>query len=84
MSDEVKASSPNQPLLDLYVKVIKEKNGEESITEAYINEANGHMPVLRINNEEWHDVAKTIRDDENMRFDYVMILMVVLSLDYSC
>jgi len=74
MTEEMKASSPKQPLLDLYVKVITEKVGEATIKEAYINEPNSHMPTLIIDKENWHEAAELIRDDENMRFDYLMNL----------
>lgn len=74
MSEEVKASSPNQPLLDSYVAVISEKVSAEAIKEAYINEANGHMPTLIIDKKNWTDVVSIIRDDENLKFNYLMNL----------
>ncbi len=74
MSEETKASSPKQPLLDQYVKLITEKVGETAIKEAYINEVNSHMPSFIIDKELWHDVALLIRDNENMQFDYLMNL----------
>ncbi|TCS83399.1 NADH-quinone oxidoreductase subunit C [Tepidibacillus fermentans] len=74
MSEEVKASSPKQPLLDQYVKIIKEQVGEEAIKDAFINEPNDHMPVLVINKDKWYDVAKLLKDHPEMRFDYLMNL----------
>ncbi len=74
MSDEVKASSPKQPLLDSYVKIISEKVSEEAVKEAYINELNSHMPTLIIENEKWYEVAKIIHDDQDMKFDFLMNL----------
>lgn len=74
MSDEVKASSPKQPLLESYVKIISEKIGEETIKESYVNEPNKHMPTLIIDKDKWHDAAQLIHDDENLRFDYLMNL----------
>ncbi|MFV9510415.1 NADH-quinone oxidoreductase subunit C [Tepidibacillus sp. LV47] len=74
MSEEVKASSPKQPLLDNYVKIIKEQIGEDTIKEAFINEVNDHMPILIVNKDKWHDVAKLIKDHPEMQFDYLMNL----------
>ncbi|OEF99826.1 hypothetical protein BHF71_01220 [Vulcanibacillus modesticaldus] len=74
MSDEIKASSPKQAVLDTYVKIISEKVSENAIKEAYINEPNSHRPTLIIDKEYWHDVALVIRDDENMQFNYLMNL----------
>lgn len=74
MSEEMKASSPKQPLLDSYVKLITEKLGEAAIKEAYINEPNKHTPTLIIDKEVWHDAAQMIRDDSDFRFNYLMNL----------
>jgi len=74
MSEEVKASSPKQPLLDSYVKIISEQVAQDAVKEAYINEVNSHMPALIIRKENWHDVALIIRDKEDMQFDYLMNL----------
>lgn len=74
MSEEVKASSPNQPLLDSYVMVISEKISVEAIKEAYINEANTHMPTLIIDKKYWADVAPFLRDEENFKFNFLMNL----------
>ena len=74
MSEEIKASSPKQPLVDSYVKIITEKLGEAAVKEAYINEPNQHMPTLIIDKEVWHEAAQMIRDDVNFRFDYLMNL----------
>jgi len=73
-NQEVKAPSPKQPLLDSYVKIITQEIGEEAIKEAYINEQNSHMPTLIIAKEKWHDVAQLLRDNSNMKFDYLMNL----------
>ena len=74
MSDEIKASSPKQPMLDSYVKSISDNISNEAIKEAYINELNSHMPTVIVNKEHWHNVAKFIREDQGLAFDYLMNL----------
>lgn len=74
MSEEVKASSPKQPLLDTYVNLISNKISEKAIKEGYINETNSHMPTLIVDKEYWYEVAKVIHDDESMKFDFLMNL----------
>lgn len=74
MSEETKASSPKQPLLDLYTKTISEKVSEQAIKDSYINEKNSHVPTLVIEKEYWHEVAKLVHDDQDFRFDYLMNL----------
>lgn len=73
-NEEVKAPSPKQPLLDSYVKLITQEVGEEAISESYINEVNDHMPVLVVDKNKWFDVAKILRDQSDMKFDYLMNL----------
>ncbi|KXG44647.1 NADH-quinone oxidoreductase subunit C [Tepidibacillus decaturensis] len=74
MSDEVKVPSPNQPKLDAYINIITEQVGEAAIKESFINEPNAHMPVLVIDKEYWHDVAKLLHSHDQMKFDYLMNL----------
>lgn len=74
MSEEVKAPSPKQPLLDSYVKLISENIGETAVKEAYINEVNSHMPTIVIDKQYWYEAASFIRDNESFRFDYTMNL----------
>ncbi|WP_339060885.1 NADH-quinone oxidoreductase subunit C [Tepidibacillus marianensis] len=74
MSEEVKASSPKQPLLDQYVKLIQQQIGEEAVKESFINEPNAHMPVLIIDKAKWHEVAKLVKDHPEMKFNYLMNL----------
>jgi len=74
MSEEVKASSPKQPLLDQYVKLIQQQYGEGAVMESFINEPNDHMPVLVIDKAKWHEVAQLVKDHQDMKFDYLMNL----------
>ena len=66
-----KAPSKNQPYLDKYVKIIREKLGAEVIEGGYINELAKEVPTLIIKNESWHDVAKLLKEDEQLAFDYL-------------
>lgn len=74
MTDEIKASSPKQPTLDQYIKLISDNFGEGVIKDSFINEPNDQMPMLVIDKAKWHDIAKFLRDNENLRFDYLMNL----------
>ena len=71
---EEKQPSPKQPTLDAYVKVIKEKVGEEAITSAYINEVNSHRPTLIVDKNKWLEVAALLKSEEGFKFDYLMNL----------
>lgn len=66
-----KAPSKNQPVLDEFVKVIGEKFGTEVIEASYINELAKEVPTLVIKNENWHDVAQFIKQEERLHFDYL-------------
>lgn len=66
--------------LDLYVKIITDKFGENVMKESYLNEPNSHMPILTIDKEKWHDVAVVLHDDINMKFNYLMNLS---GIDYE-
>lgn len=73
MSEEIKASSPKQPLLDSYVNILNEQF-PNAIKEAYINEPNSHMPTFIVDKNQWHDIALFLRDNEEMKFNYLMNL----------
>jgi len=66
-----KAPSKNQPHLDRYVKLISEKFGSEAIEASYINELAKEVPTLVIKNENWHDVAKFLKENDELSFDYL-------------
>ncbi|GAB7387903.1 hypothetical protein BSNK01_17400 [Bacillaceae bacterium] len=76
---EAKKPSKNQPLLDKYVQRITEAFGAEVIEDAYINELSKEMPTLVIKNERWHDVARLLKEHEDLAFDYLSNL---LGVDY--
>jgi NADH-quinone oxidoreductase subunit C len=66
-----KAPSKNQPYLDKYVQRITEKFGADVIEAAYINELAKDVPTLVIKNESWHDVARFLKEDDQLAFDYL-------------
>lgn len=66
-----KAPSKNQPLLDKYVSGINGKFGADVIEASYINELAKEVPTLVIKNQNWHEVARFLKDDEQFAFDYL-------------
>lgn len=70
----MKPPSKNQPLLDQYVKRISEQFGSDVIEDAYINELAKEVPTILIKNERWHDVARFLKEDEQLAFDYLSTL----------
>lgn len=72
--------SPLEPLLKRFVKDIKEKVGEDAITESYINRVSGHVPTLVVTREKWKEVALLLKEDPAFAFDYLRVLS---SVDYK-
>ncbi|GAA4874155.1 hypothetical protein GCM10023310_62310 [Paenibacillus vulneris] len=66
-----KEPSPNQPRLDLWVKLLKEKLGDDIVEEAFINERDAHLPYIVIQNERWVDAAKQLRDHQDFKMNYL-------------
>jgi NADH-quinone oxidoreductase subunit C len=79
-AEEPQEPSPKQPLLDAFVKRITEQAGKEAVEESYINRPNGHLPTIVVRNEKWRDVARLLREDETLAFDY---LVNVTGVDYE-
>uniref|UniRef100_A0A4Y8Q4E6 NADH-quinone oxidoreductase subunit C n=1 Tax=Paenibacillus athensensis TaxID=1967502 RepID=A0A4Y8Q4E6_9BACL len=66
-----KEPSPNQPLLDRLVALVKESAGEAAITEAYINERDGHLPYIVVHSDYWLQTAELLRDHEELQCTYL-------------
>ncbi|MBA2942460.1 NADH-quinone oxidoreductase subunit C [Paenibacillus sp. CGMCC 1.16610] len=66
-----KEPSPNQPLLDRLVAILKESAGEEAVVDSFINERDGHRPYVVIHSSRWPEAALTLRDHEELRCDYL-------------
>ncbi|MDQ0339426.1 NADH-quinone oxidoreductase subunit C [Caldalkalibacillus uzonensis] len=71
--EEVKPKEPskNQPLLDKYVRVLKEHFEEDVLEDAYINELAKEVPTLVIKKEHWFEVAQFMKHNEQLSFDYL-------------
>ncbi|WCK54338.1 NADH-quinone oxidoreductase subunit C [Aneurinibacillus sp. Ricciae_BoGa-3] len=77
---EPKKPSPNQPVLDKFVKLITDKLGTDAIQKSYINELSEHIPTLIVPRDQWHSVARLLHDHEDLAFDY---LSMSLGVDYE-
>jgi NADH-quinone oxidoreductase subunit C len=65
------APSPNQPLLDKYVKVIREHLGEDVLEDAYINRLAKDVPTLVAKKETYYKIAEFLKYNEQLGFDYL-------------
>lgn len=72
--------SPNQPRLNRAVELLREHVGAEAVEEAYINEANDHLPTIVIKDEHWAKAAPLFRDHAELGCDY---LRNVSGVDYE-
>ncbi|TXK75098.1 NADH-quinone oxidoreductase subunit C [Paenibacillus sp. N3.4] len=66
-----KEPSPNQPLLDRLVAILKADVAEEAVVDSFINEKDAHRPYVVIHSTHWPQVAVTLRDHEELRCDYL-------------
>lgn len=70
-SQQEKTPSPNQPLLDKYVKVIREHLGEDVLEDAYINRLAKDVPTLVAKKETYYKIAEFLKYNEQLGFDYL-------------
>ncbi|WP_199426068.1 NADH-quinone oxidoreductase subunit C [Thermaerobacillus caldiproteolyticus] len=63
--------SPNQPLLDKYVKVIKEHLGDDVLEDAYINRLSKDVPTLVAKKDTYYKIAEFLKYNEQLGFDYL-------------
>jgi NADH-quinone oxidoreductase subunit C len=63
--------SPNQPLLDKYVKVICEHLGEDVLEDAYINRLSKDVPTLVAKKDTYYKIAEFLKYNEQLSFDYL-------------
>ncbi|MFF2092564.1 NADH-quinone oxidoreductase subunit C [Paenibacillus sp. NPDC058174] len=77
---EPPAPSPRQPELDAVAALIRREVAEEALEDAYINELNGHMPVLIVKNEYWRSTAELLKTEAELDFTY---LRNVSGVDYE-
>ncbi|PEM39724.1 NADH-quinone oxidoreductase subunit C [Bacillus pseudomycoides] len=64
-------TSPNQPYLDAYVKIIKEKTGEHSLVDYYINKLSKDVPTLVVEPKNYYEVMELLKCHEGLAFDYM-------------
>ncbi|PJW15594.1 NADH-quinone oxidoreductase subunit C [Geobacillus sp. Manikaran-105] len=65
------ASSPNDPLLQKYVRIIEEHLGPDVLEDAYINRLAKDVPTLVVPKEAYYKVAEFLKYNEQLRFDYL-------------
>ncbi|QCK81275.1 NADH-quinone oxidoreductase subunit C [Geobacillus kaustophilus NBRC 102445] len=65
------APSPNDPLLEKYVRIIHEHLGSDVLEDAYINRLAKDVPTLVVKKEAYYKVAELLKGHEQLRFDYL-------------
>ncbi len=63
--------SPNQPLLDRYLHIIRENLGDDILEDAYINRLAKDVPTLVARKETYLKVAQFLKYNELLAFDYL-------------
>ncbi|MDA2039552.1 NADH-quinone oxidoreductase subunit C [Bacillus cereus] len=63
--------SINEPYLNQYVEVIKEKMGEDILVDSYINKLSKDVPTLVVESQKYYEVMELLRFHEGLAFDYM-------------
>ncbi|MBJ8051808.1 NADH-quinone oxidoreductase subunit C [Bacillus cereus] len=63
--------SVNQPYLNRYVEVVKEKIGEYALVDSYINKLSKDVPTLVAEPSKYYEVMELLRFHEGLAFDYM-------------
>ncbi|RGN79187.1 NADH-quinone oxidoreductase subunit C [Bacillus cereus] len=73
IEDEPKQEEPsmNQPYLNQYVEVIREKVGESALLDSYINKLSKDVPTLVVDSAKYYEVMESLRFHEGLAFDYM-------------
>ncbi|MDD0817770.1 NADH-quinone oxidoreductase subunit C [Bacillus cereus] len=71
--EETKQEEPsiNEPYLNQYVEVIKEKMGEDILVDSYINKLSKDVPTLVVESQKYYEVMELLRFHEGLAFDYM-------------
>lgn len=77
---EPKPPSPKQPELDAIVALLKQRVADDAVENAYVNELNGDMPTIIVNNAHWRSVSQLLKQNEHLQFNY---LRNVSGVDYE-
>ncbi|EJS75258.1 NADH (or F420H2) dehydrogenase, subunit C, partial [Bacillus cereus BAG2X1-1] len=64
-------ASINQPYLNQYVGVIREKVGEDALVDSYINKLSKDVPTLVVEPSKYYEVMESLRFHEGLAFDYM-------------
>ncbi|PEX88681.1 NADH-quinone oxidoreductase subunit C [Bacillus cereus] len=64
-------ASINQPYLNQYVGVIREKVGEDALVDSYINKLSKDVPTLVAEPSKYYEVMESLRFHEGLAFDYM-------------
>ncbi|CAM4152000.1 NADH-quinone oxidoreductase subunit C [Paenibacillus alkaliterrae] len=75
-----KPPSPKQPELDAIIALLKREVADEAVEDAYVNELNGDMPTVIVNNTHWRAAAELLKRHKQLQFDY---LRNVSGVDYE-
>ncbi|PGK86766.1 NADH-quinone oxidoreductase subunit C, partial [Bacillus cereus] len=73
VEDEPQQEEPsvNQPYLNQYVEVVKEKLGEYALVDSYINKLSKDVPTLVAEPSKYYEVMELMRLHEGLAFDYM-------------
>jgi NADH-quinone oxidoreductase subunit C len=66
-----KEPSPNQPILDRLVEILKESVGDDVVEQAFINEKDSHLPYVIIKKEHWPKAAQVLKSHEELQCDFL-------------
>jgi NADH-quinone oxidoreductase subunit C len=66
--------SPKQPVLDAFVTAIRKQVGDDAVEEAMINRPNHHLPTIVVPKEKWLEVARLLKEEDSLAFDYLQNL----------
>ncbi|UYX55497.1 NADH-quinone oxidoreductase subunit C [Bacillus thuringiensis] len=71
--DEPQQEEPsvNQPYLNRYVEVVKERIGEYALVDSYINKLSKDVPTLVVEPSKYYEVMELLRFHEGLAFDYM-------------
>ncbi|MFE4878292.1 NADH-quinone oxidoreductase subunit C, partial [Bacillus mycoides] len=73
IEDELQQEEPsvNQPYLNRYVEVVKERVGEYALVDSYINKLSKDVPTLVAEPSKYYEVMELMRLHEGLAFDYM-------------
>lgn len=63
--------SPNQPVLDRYVKLIEDHLGKEVLEDSYINRLSKDVPTLVARPDTYYKLAEFLHRNEQLGFDFL-------------